>query len=51
MINKIQYNASNDPSRIARASDSLVALDSGRPDEIVMGNEKHVKANPAKRSM
>ena len=51
MINKIQYNASNDPGRIAKEFDSFVALDSGRLNEIVMGKEKHVKVNPVKRSM
>ena len=50
-MNKIQYNASNDPDRIARETDSFVPLDSGRPKEIVMGKEKHVKGNPVKKSM
>ena len=51
MINKIQDNASKDPSRIARTTDSFIALDSGIPNEIVIGKEKHVKGNPVKRSM
>ena len=29
----------------------LVVLDSGRPNENVMGKEKHVKGKPLKRSM
>ena len=36
---------------IARVIDSFVELYSGRPNEIVMGKEKHVKGNPFKRSM
>ena len=52
MINKKYiYNASNDPTRIARGPDSFVGLDSGRPNEIVMGKGKHIKENPVKRSM
>ena len=47
MTNKIYYNASND----ARETDSFIALDSGRPNEIVIGKEKHVKGNKFKRSM
>ena len=46
MIDKIQYNASNDSDRIAREDDSFVALDSGRPNEIVMGKEKTCKRKP-----
>ena len=51
MLNKIQYNVSNDPNRIERETDPFVAFDSGRPNEIVMGKEKHVKGNQVKRSM
>ena len=51
MINKIQYNASNDPNKIARETNSFVALVSATPNEIVMGKEKHVKGNPMKRAM
>ena len=51
MLNQIQYNASNDPNMIARACDPFLALNSGRPNEIEMGKEKHVKGNPVKRSM
>ena len=48
MINKIQYNASNDPNKIARDKiareiNLFVTLDSGRPNGIIMGKEKHVK--------
>ena len=43
MINKILYNSSNDHNQIRREIGSFVALDSGIPNEIVMGKEKHIK--------
>ena len=51
MINKIWYNGSNDPNMIVRVTDSFVPLDSGRPNKILMGKEKHIKGKPVKRSM
>ena len=36
---------------LTRETDQFVALDSGRPNGIVMGKEKCVKDNPVKRSM
>ena len=36
----IQYNANNIPTEIVGVTDQFVALDSGRPQKIVMGSKR-----------
>ena len=47
MINKIQYNASNDPRRIAGETDSFCSVEQWKTEQSSNGEAKTCKRNPS----